>query len=188
MRYIFVPITAILLFFPAAWLFSKVIGNDWGSGIAAFIMYIWYPYMAFNFLDRKLNKVTGVPDMAQALASGELEVSLYSVRSVIEIEEFDDEGMFFLLDVGENQTLCLRGQYLYEATERGLFPSPEIKVFWNNHLEFTYGVEGNGHKLEPARVLPPLTGEQWDFESLPEDRDLINKNIHEVAKMIEENA
>lgn len=188
MRYILIPLSAIILFFPAGWLFSKVVGNAWGSGIAAFIMYIWYPYMAFNFLDRNKSKVSDIPDMAQALSLGELEVSSYSVRSIIEIEEQDDEGMFFLLEVGENQTLCLRGQYLYESTESGLFPSPEIKVFWNKRLGFTYGVEGNGNKLEPSQVLPPLSIDQWDFELMPEDREIINKNISEVVKAIEENA
>jgi hypothetical protein len=188
MRYLLIPISAIILFFPAGWLFSKVVGNAWGSGIAAFVMYIWYPYMAFNFLDRNKSKVPDVPDMAQALASGDLEVSNYVVRSVIEIEEIDDEGMFFLLDVGENLTLCLRGQYLYESTENGLFPASEIKVFWNKSLGFTYGVQGAGDKLEPTRVLLPLTGDQWDLDYLPEDRELINKNINKVVKDIEESA
>ena len=186
MRYIFVPISAVILFFPAFWLFSQVVGDDWGAGIAAFFMYIWYPFMALRFFAR--NDISEVDDMTQALASGVLEVSEYSVKSVIEIEESDDEGMFFLLEVGDNQTLCLRGQYLYESTERGSFPSSQIKIFWNKGIGFSYGVEGNGTKLKPKRKLPPLTENQWQLDFLPEDRDLINQDINEVAQIIEENA
>lgn len=185
MRYILIPISAVILFFPAFWLFSQVVGDNWGAGIAAFFMYIWYPYMAFKFFSR--NDVEE-DSMAQALARGELEVSIYSVKSVIEIEESDYDGMFFLLEVGENQTLCLRGQYLYESTERGFFPASDIKVFWNKNMEVTYGVEGGGEKIKPARILPPLTENQCEMDSLPEDREIINKNISEVVKAIEENA
>lgn len=184
MRYIFVPLSAVILFFPTFWFFSQIVGDKWGAGIAALFMYIVYPFMVLKFLERH----DEVDDMTQELASGLLEMSEYSVKSVIEIKEFDDEGMFFLLEVGENKTLCLRGQYLYECTDGGSFPSSEIKILWNKNFGFTDSVEGTGNKLKPKRRLPPLNEKQWKLDSLPEDRDLIHKKIDEVAQIIEDNA
>lgn len=186
MRYIFVAVSAVILFFPAFWLFSQVVGDDWGAGIAAFFMYIWYPFMALKYFSR--NDEKEIDDMSQALAKGELQVDEYQVKDVIEIEEFEDEGLFFLLDVGENQTLCLRGQYLYEPVEKGIFPNSKIKVFWNNHFNQTYGVEGAGLKVLTKRKLPPLNEKQYDSGVLPGDRDLLNQGIDKVAMLIEDNA
>lgn len=185
MRILFVAISAVILFFPAFWLFSRVVGDDWGAGIAAFFMYVWYPVMALKFLGRHDGKRD---DMATALAKGELEISEYDVYSYIEIDEFEDEGLFYLFGIAPDATLCLRGQYLYEAADSGRFPASKLKVFWNRRLNLSYGVEGSGMRLMPLRMLPPLSEKQWNSGFLPGDRDVIALGIEDVAKRIEHDA
>lgn len=183
MRILFVAVSAVVLFFPIFWLFAQVVGNDWGAGIAALFMYVWYPYMALKFLGRK--DAVPASDMESALAKGELAVKEYDVSAYIEIDEFEDEGLFFLLSIGPDETFCLRGQYLYEAVESGGFPASKIRVFWNRRLNSTYGVEGSGMQLMPLRMLPPLSEAQWDSGFLPGDRDIIAMGIEDVANRIE---
>ncbi|WP_322630009.1 hypothetical protein [Halothiobacillus sp.] len=183
MRILFVAISAVVLFFPVFWLFSLAVGDDWGAGIAAFFMYVWYPFMALKFLGRHDARDAG--NMATALAHGELGVGEYTVSSYIEIDEFEDEGLFFLLNIGPGETLCLRGQYLYEAVESGRFPASKLKVFWNRRSKNSYGVEASGMQLMPLRMLPPLSEAQWDSGFLPGDRDIIAMGIEDVANRIE---
>ena len=183
MRYIYVAISAIVLFFPVFWLFSQAVGDNWGAGLAAIFMYVWYPFMALKFLSR--NEQPTMDDMAMALSKAELQCEEYAVQQAVEIEEFEDEGLFFLLDVGKDRTLCLRGQYLYEAVENGSFPSSKIRLFWNQRVGETYGVEGAGLKLLLTRKLPPLNEKQLASEILPGDRDLLEQKIEDVIKIIE---
>lgn len=183
MRILFVAISAIVLFFPAFWLFSLAVGDDWGAGIAAFFMYVWYPFMALKFLGR--HDARDASNMATALAHGELGVDEYTVSSYIEIDEFEDEGLFFLLNIGPGETLCLRGQYLYEAVESGRFPASKLRIFWNRRSKDSYGVEASGLRLMPLRMLLPLNEKQWDSGCLPGDRDIIALDVEAVAHWIE---
>ena len=183
MRVLFVAISAVILFFPAFWLFSQAVGDDWGAGMAAVFMYLWYPYFALKFLGR--NDAKDLDDMGAALAKGELEVTDYKVSAYIEIEESEDEGLYFLLSVEPGKTLCLTGQYLYDVVERGNFPSTKIRLFWNNREGFTYGVEGVGNRLLPLRTMPPFTQSQWDAPELPADREVVESAIEDVADKIE---
>ncbi len=186
MRYVLVAISALVLFFPVFWLFSYFVGVNWGAGIAAFFMYIWYPFMALKFISR--NEKSNIDSMSQALSNGELVVDEYEVKNAIEFEECEDEGMFYLLDVGDNRTLCLNGQYLYEPVENGIFPSSKLKLFWNKRFRITYGIECDGSKILIKRKLPPLNENQIDSGVIPKDRDLLEQNIEDVVKNIEKNA
>ena len=117
-----------------------------------------------------------------------MEVSEYEVSGVFVINEFEDEGMFYLLQIGAEGTLCLRGQYLYDAVESGLFPSSRIRNFWNKSEGFTYRVEGLGKKIIPQQVLKPLNEKQWESNTLPGDRDIIESEMDEVVRSIQANA
>lgn len=174
------------MFFPAFWLFSIAVGTDWGAGIAAFFMYLWYPYMAMKFLSRNDEKKT--TDMEAALASGNLKISDFEIFAAIEIEEFEDEGVTYLLDIGENKTLCLTGQYLYEPIETGSFPSEKIRVLWHKTENFTFGIEFVGAKIIPQRKLPPVTENQIKSGVIPGDREVVSQNLQSLTQLIEKNA
>ncbi|NOZ53009.1 MAG: hypothetical protein GXP08_07665 [Gammaproteobacteria bacterium] len=185
MRILFIAISSLVLFFPVYWLFSQAVGNNWGAGIATFFMYVWYPYMAMKFFS--LNDAKEFDDISIALAEGTLEVTEYDVSSFIEIEENEgeEEGLHYLLSIGENQTLSLYGPYLYDAVDQGNFPSTKIRVFWNKNNGDTYGVIGIGTKLLPLKTIPPLTESQWQSSKLPMDRDIVESAITNVASDIE---
>lgn len=52
------------------------------------------------------------------LLSSPVEVMTCTTSSVIVVEEQEDEGLCYFIDVGSGQLLCLRGQYLYEYEDR----------------------------------------------------------------------
>ena len=47
-KLLLISVSAIILFFPAFWLFAWMFGTDWGAVIAAIVFLIGYPLIALN--------------------------------------------------------------------------------------------------------------------------------------------
>lgn len=169
MRLLFVAIAAVVLFFPTFWLFNAVVGPNWGAGIAAVAMYIAFPMLALRVWPAGM--AASFVSMEQALEHGQLAQETFEVNDVVSVLETEDEGLHFFLAIEPGRTLFLSGQYLYQPTESGAFPSTRIRVYWNKQSGATYGVECLGQSLKPSKRLPALRGEP------PADRQLINQPI-----------
>jgi hypothetical protein len=181
MRFIVIAVCSIVLFFPVFWLFQAVVGPNWGAGIASFAMYIAFPILALKIWPG--NRSTE-PTMMSALEEGALASADYEVTEVVEIEELEDEGLHFLLDIGGGRTLCLSGQYLYKPVSAGRFPSSRIRVFWNVQAGVTYGVQSLGDRLLPSRKLPPPNRKVLEAGAFPSDRDIVAQSLPTVVELL----
>lgn len=179
MRILVVAIASVVLFFPTFWLFNGVVGPDWGAGIAAVAMYVAFPVIALRIW--RGNDRGGVPSMGEALASGQLEQAEYEVREAMAVEEAEDEGLHFYLEVGPNQTLFLTGQYLYSVVEGSRFPSTRIRVYWHRASGLSYGVECLGQPLVPTKRMSPFTIEQMEAADMPQDRQILPYSLSSVV-------
>ena len=186
MRFIVVAICAVGLFFPMYWLFEAVVGPDWGAGIAAVAMYIAFPIVALKAWPTK--ESPGSHSMEGALTDGTLESADFEVNEVVQIQEYEDAGLHFLLDIGSGKTLFLSGQYLYSAVDAGRFPSNRIRVYWNAAHGITYGVQSLGDRILPSQMVPPPAQEVVDDGVLPSDRDVIGQSIQDVLQALSRNA
>lgn len=176
MHIIWIPIISIILFFPMGALFSLAVGNDWGSGLAAFAMYVWFPYW--------LMKIWGKPNtdtMEEAMMQGELSSAEYDVHEAVFIHEYEDEGDHYLLAISEDKTLSLVGQYLHINAMEGRFPSTRIRLFWHRTKEYTFYVEPIGERLMPSQSLKL---EEEEMFKLPDDREVIAQPLSDVLKCI----
>jgi hypothetical protein len=178
MRFITIAIASAVLFFPTFWLFSAVVGVDWGAGIAAVAMYVAFPILGLKIWRPPASQ--NLASMESALAAGELGTTEYEISEVVEIEECEDEGKHFFLAIGPSETLFLSGQYLYDVLERGNFPSSRICLFWHKSLGVTYGVQSIGEPIQPKVRLPAFTDEQCD-KGVPRDREVLPRSIHEAT-------
>ena len=170
MRFIAIAIASVLLFFPTFWLFNSVVGANWGAGIAAVAMYIAFPILGMRIWRPPASHDS--VSMEVALASGELGTGEYEINEVVEVEELEDEGKHFLLAISTSETLFLSGQYLYEPSERGTFPSTSIRLFWHKSLGVTYGVQCLGEPIKPKFRLSAFTEEHCDTGKVPKDREV----------------
>ena len=186
MRYIVVAVLSIALFFPMYWLFESVVGPNWGAGIAAVAMYIAFPVVALSVWKAKpsLSNVS----MADALENGKLGTADFDVHDAIMVQEAEDEGFIFFLDIGNGRTLFLAGQYLYTPCEKNRFPSDKIRVYWHTDLELTYGVESLGNHLLPSEILPPLNPDVIDRVFNPSDREVIGHDLAAVRRFLKPTA
>lgn len=179
-RFLVVAVVSVILFFPTYWLFHAVVGPDWGAGIAAVAMYVAFPAIALRLWREKAS--IRPPSMESALVTGQLGQAEYDVSEAVSIEEAEDEGLHFYLSIGPSKTLFLSGQYLYEQSENGSFPSSRIRLFWHKTLGITYGVESLGHPLASSRHLPPLTIQQMQSAEAPEDRQVFSRSISSLLQ------
>jgi hypothetical protein len=185
MRFIVIAVCSVVLFFPAFWLFEAVVGPNWGAGIAAVAMYIGFPILAMKVWPGKQAPAT---TMLAALEDGSLASADYDITEVVEVEESEDEGLHFLMDIGQGRTLFLSGQYLYEPVKAGRFPSTRIRVFWHAQAGLTYGVQSLGDRILPSRKLSPPSLKTVESGAFPSDRDVLGQDLGTVTEVLGGNA
>jgi len=183
MKFIVIAISSVVLFFPAFWLFSQVVGDDWGAGIAAVAMYIAFPILMLKIWPDSKKPKTDT--MFEALENGVLASAEYEVRDVVEIEEVEDEGCHYLLDIGDGQTLVLSGQYLYGPVESGMFPSSRIRIFWHRTEGYTFGIECLGNNILPSKSINSIAEDGNGNMSVPSDRDVLDQPLGKVVALME---
>lgn len=185
MRFVVIAICSVLLFFPMYWLFEAVVGPNWGAGIAAAAMYIGFPMIAMKAWPGKPPEVPR--SMELALDAGTLASADFDVVEVVEVKEWEDLGLTFLVGTGDGQTLFLSGQYLYGVVESGRFPSTRIRVFWDENEGLTFGVQCLGERLIPSRRIGPLSDDVLESDSFPSDRDVVGQGLQDVAEILSRN-
>jgi hypothetical protein len=98
------------------------------------------------------------------------------------VEEFEDEGLHYFLELADGRVLFVSGQYLYdyepssddpETTQARSFPCTEFTV--QRHKKEGYVVEilRGGTVLEPEVMAPPFGEKAWRPNRVPEDGQVI---------------
>jgi hypothetical protein len=110
-------------------------------------------------------RVKHAAEIERLRADGRLVEQTYAATRAVEIEEFEDEGVGFLLELADGSLLFLHGQYLYDFEPREEQPGvviarrfPCTRFTMRRHPEQGYVVdlECGGDTLDPAASGPPL--------------------------------
>ncbi|HTE18547.1 MAG TPA: hypothetical protein VK689_09225 [Armatimonadota bacterium] len=116
----------------------------------------------------------------QDLIDGRLEILEADVYDAVEVEEFEDEGPGFFLDVGDRQLLFLQGQYLYdylptyqEEDMEPSFPCRRLRIARTPHGRTFRGIELLGAPLPPSRVRPSFA----EGEYVPQDGEIVTAHL-----------
>ena len=90
------------------------------------------------------------------LSGGRMEVLDCTVERAVKLEEFEDEGVGYFLDVGDSKILFLQGQYLYDVEDDGQFPNTHFVLTWAPHSRLVLDdPQCLGEPLMPIRTLDP---------------------------------
>jgi hypothetical protein len=107
------------------------------------------------------------------LEEGKVEVLHVRATDVAEIEEVEDLGLNFFLDVGDSQLLFLTGQYLYELAHHigedevkrpGTFPNRQLEIVRAPRSRRLLGVACHGEPLRPSSAYRIPKGETRFFD------------------------
>jgi hypothetical protein len=104
----------------------------------------------------------------------------------IKVEEFEDEGIGYYLDIGEGKILFIQGQYLYDEDENG---KSELKIP-STRMAFTRVVGSGilldfkclGNYLPPCSTIPPFTIKDFKKNCVPEDCTILEVDFESLKR------
>ena len=113
----------------------------------------------------------GVFSEAQLEREGKLHQEEVRCQRSVEITEFEDEGMHFLLELLDGRVLYLNGQNLYDLAEgeTPVFPSTALQLKRVTDSGFVTSVTPTGSYLAPITKYPDIATsviyEVWDIQN-----------------------
>jgi hypothetical protein len=101
----------------------------------------------------------------------------FTARRAFQVEEFEDEGSHYFIELDDARTLYLNGQYLYdfepisddpELNQPRRFPCTEFTILRHKEEGYVVDILCTGTVLEPELLAPPFSKEDWK-RGIPED-------------------
>jgi len=118
------------------------------------------------------------PLIEATLRSGTVVSKRVVATSVIEIAEYEDEGAGYIFGVGDDQSLFLKGQWVYPANDNMPWPCSEFEIVHSTDRRLRIGIFCSGTKLTPVRTVE--TAECNDDIVWAEKEEVLPKRPGEV--------
>jgi hypothetical protein len=119
--------------------------------------------------------------LGSLLERGEVEVTrVAGVQDAAELAFAEDEGPFFLLDIGDGQVMCLFGPYLFEAaTPPSEGEEPAFPCHTFDLVRYPGDVEVRRIECYPPSFAPSRALEWEDVEAgyIPEDGEVLTASL-----------
>jgi hypothetical protein len=120
---------------------------------------------------------------------GLLESTTFRATRAFGVEELEDEGLHFFLELTDGRVLFLSGQYLYDyepnpdtGTSRRLFPCTEFTVRRHKKEGYVVEIVCGGTVLEPEVMAHSFGEEVWRRNRVPEDGHVITDATYDRLK------
>lgn len=106
------------------------------------------------------------------------------------VEEFEDEGSHYYIELEDGSVLFLSGQYLYdfEPVDSGRcrqarrFPCTEFEILRRKDGLWVLDILCSGEVLEPEIVAPPFGTGEYENCEVPREGEIITGQSYDVLK------
>jgi hypothetical protein len=119
-------------------------------------------------------------DLSDELAAGVAEVTRCTARSAIRVDEFEDEGISFFMELADGRVLFLSGQYLYDLDEEKQFPNTAFTIVRTPRTRMVLEFECEGSYFPPIYTRAPFTEAEYHQGSVPSDGDIIERDFQSL--------
>lgn len=124
-------------------------------------------------------------------AAGLLVSEDYTARRAFQVEEVEDEGPHYFIELADGRVLYLNGQYLYEyepgwdedSVERR-FPCSDFTLRRHRDWRYVEEVICRGTVIEPELTAPPFSSRDFDEGELPEDGEILRISYEQIKARI----
>jgi hypothetical protein len=115
----------------------------------------------------------------------------YRARRAFQVEEFEDEGSHYFIELEDGAVLYLCGQYLYEyepidddpeLKQERRFPCSEFTVRRNRKKGFVVDILCGGTVIEPEIMAPHFSKADFRNDRIPGDGDVITDLSYDQIK------
>lgn len=146
----------------------------------------------FRAIVRKLLGIRSPEEILEELRSRDLLVSsAFAATRVFQVEEYEDEGLHYFLELENGSVLYLGGQYLYDfgrfeddpglAADQ-LFPATTFRIVRHRDEGYVVDLEPFGSVLPPEETYPPYRPAEYEAGLVPEDGDVITSRSYDQLK------
>lgn len=167
----------------------------WLVGIGIALFALGASVLVMWLFNSRRSRAGGGRTAAEFLAElerlGLLETATFRATRAFGVQEFEDEGLHYFLELDDGRVLFLSGQYLYDyepitddpgMNQPRMFPCTEFTV--RRHRTERYGIDilCGGRVLEPEAVGPPFSKKAWAAKQVPEDGQILGTASYEALK------
>lgn len=117
----------------------------------------------------------------------------FQARRAFGVQEYDDEGLHYFLELSDGRVLFLSGQYLYEyepseddpenrAPRR--FPCTDFTILRHKVEGYVVKLICRGTVLEPEWIALPFPKQKAWSEDVPEDGEILSDRTYDQIKAL----
>jgi hypothetical protein len=117
----------------------------------------------------------------------------FAAQRAFEVEEFEDEGPHFFIELEDGRVLFLCGQYLYhyeeitddpELNQPATFPCTRFVITRHKTEHWVHSIECQGTYLKPEALLPHYSKAYLKTFGIPHDGEIFNAPYDELFARI----
>lgn len=160
--------------------------------IAALFLSLFLAMFLFNGpgFRPNLRRISLAEQLAELEAHGLLLRQPFRAVRAFAVEEFEDEGSHYYIELADGKVLYLNGQYLYEyepitddpeLNQPRLFPCTEFEILRHKEAGYVIDIVRSGEVLEPELTARPYNKAEWR-RGLPEDGEVIADRPYDELK------
>lgn len=121
--------------------------------------------------------------IADLEAEGLIQRDSFTARRAFQVEESEDEGSHYYIELDDGRVLFLSGQYLYdfeeiaddpELNQPRSFPCTAFDVVRHRTEGFVINLDCKGAVLEPEILAPPFGKKDFKEDRVPEDGEVVD--------------
>ncbi len=111
----------------------------------------------------------------------------YKARRAFGVDEFEDEGSHYFIELEDGRVLYLNGQYLYDYEPVGIkqprtFPCTEFTLLRHKDERWVVDLQCRGSALEPESVAPSFSKSDFKAGLIPSDGEIIRERTYDQIK------
>jgi len=153
---------------------------------------IWLALIVFNQRGYRPIPPWKSPEeyMKELEAKGLLLTESFQARRAFQVEEFEDEGSHYFIELDDGSVLYLSGQYLCdfeaidddpELNQPRQFPCTSFTLIRHKEAGFVMDILCSGEVLEPESIAPSFNKDDWR-RGIPEDGERITTTTYDEIK------
>lgn len=167
------------------WAGPTIIGSMFAAIIASLFLFNKRGYRP------NLSRRSFEEQLAELEQKGLLLNESFKARRAFRVEEYEDEGSHFFIELADGAVLFVTGQYLYEFEEitddpelnqAQKFPCTEFTLQRHKDAGYVMNIVCAGKVLPIECVAPPFTKDAVDRGLVPDDGEVVRNRSYEDLK------
>lgn len=147
--------------------------------------------IAMKIFDRPRQFKSGQEGIKDLEEKSLIENTDFSATRAFEVEEWDDLGLNYFIELADGSVLFLQGQYLYdyieindepEFSQPRTFPCREFTLRRHRTEKYILEITCHGEVIEPECVAPVWNYDLFRDNAIPEDGAIIRDRTYDKIK------